>query len=109
VVGHLLVIFRPFHDYGATAEDQLDEISDLIYEVTQREMPRLADHAAPDDAPPDDKSDSISDTDGMTEDEWSTELPDPDDPFASTQTTAPSPTEPSTEDDWLSDPDDPLA
>ena len=45
----------------------------------------------------------------MTEDEWSTELPDPDDPFASTQTTAPSPTEPSTEDDWLSDPDDPLA
>jgi hypothetical protein len=109
VVGHLLVIFRPFNDDGATAEDQLDEISDLIYEVTQREMPRLVDHAAPDDALPDNKSDSIRDTGGMTEDVWSAEPPDPDDPFASTQTTAPSPTEPSTEDDWLSDPDDPLA
>lgn len=109
VIGHLLIIFRPFHDQGATAEDQLDEISDLIYEVTQREMPRLVDHAAPGDAPPDDKSNSVSNTGGMTEDVWSAEPPDPDDPFASTQTTAPSPTEPSTEDDWLSDPDDPLA
>jgi len=112
VVGHLLVIFRPFHDQGATSEDQLDEISDLIAEVAQREMPRLIDHVAPSDASTSDKGDSPDDTDGVTEDEWSTELPDPDDPFASTQstqTTARSSTEPSTEDDWLSDPDDPLA
>jgi|TARA_B100000315_G_scaffold234148_1_gene247913 hypothetical protein len=112
VLGHLLVIFRPFHEDGASAEDQLDEISDLIAEVAQREIPRLIDHVAPSDAPVHHEDDSLDGTDGVTEDEWSTDQPDPDDPFASThqtQTTTGSSTEPPAVDDWLSDPDDPLA
>jgi len=112
VLGQLLVIFRPFHDQGATAEDQLDEISDLVDEVTLREMPRLIEHSAPVDALPDDTNGSMGDTGGVNEDVWSTEPPDPNDPFASTQSTqstAPATGEPSSEHDWLSDPDDPLA
>jgi hypothetical protein len=112
VLGQLLVIFRPFDDAGSSAEDQLDEISDMITGVAQREIPRLIEHVAPSDAPEDDGHDSPRGTDGATDDEWSTEQPDPDDPFASTHPMPPttgSSTETPAVEDWLADPDDPLA